>query len=126
MSEPIFSKDWKDLLLKLLETDTQSPLETGRPSQIDQAQEIVAGQASKHGFDVVHFEPPSESDLEAEHVPLVVKDAVAQMGEAFIRSQPNLVLRAGTEQPPERTIVVNFHIDTVAGWWQPSAQADRF
>jgi len=126
MSKPLLNHDWQDLLLKLLYTDTQSPLETSRPSQVAEAQELIADAACKVGFEVAHFEPPSESDLSADYVPLNVKEVASEMGDTFARSQPNLVLRAGNRQPIERTLVINFHIDTVAGWWPPAARGDRF
>lgn len=126
MSETIFDKGWQELLLKLLATDTRSPLETGRPSELCEAQRLLAESAREVGFEVAHLETPRGQDLAPDYVPMTVKEAAAAMGDVFTRSQPSLVLRAGTAQPAARTLVVNFHMDTVAGWWRPSLEGGRF
>jgi acetylornithine deacetylase/succinyl-diaminopimelate desuccinylase-like protein len=126
MSEVIFNRRWQELLLALLETDTQSPLETGHPPRLHEAQRLLSDHAREVGFEVAHFGPPADSDLTPDDVPFNVKEAAAAMGEEFTRSQPSLVLSAGTSQPQARTRVVNLHMDTVAGFWQPSFEGDRF
>jgi acetylornithine deacetylase len=126
MSEPYFDQPCKNLLLDLLETDTQNPLETGLLSNVPEAQELIVDYAREAGLEVAHFEPPLDSGLERDYVPLTVKQAVRSFGKGFALSQPSLVLRAGRPQPLDRTMVINFHIDTVAGLWDPAFSGGLF
>ena len=126
MNANVFDSPWQDLLLELLQIDTQSPLETGQLSHIPDAQQLIARHACQRGFKSIHLGAPRLSDLHADLVPLNVIEAVITMGSAFIESQPSLVLRAGREQSMDRTILFNFHIDTVAGTWTPSFVDGRF
>lgn len=102
-------------LLELLAIDTTTPMETGRPSALRAAQELFAQYAEGAGMTVVHHQPPPASALLRDGVPRSVHERVAQMGAAFLDSQPNLVLRLGPPRPPCRTLVVNAHLDTVSG-----------
>ncbi len=102
-------------LLELLAIDTATPMETGRPSALRDAQEAFARHAAGAGMSVVHHEPPPRSAVERPDVPRPVRERAAQMGEAFFESQPNLVLRLGPARPPQRTLVLNAHLDTVSG-----------
>ena len=126
MTNNVFDISWQVQLLELLRIDTQSPLETGQLSHIPDAQQLIARHACQRGFENIHFGAPRLFDMDADLVPLNVIEAATTMGSAFIESQPSLVLRAGRKQPTDRTILFNFHIDTVAGTWHPSFVDGRF
>lgn len=99
------------LLLDLLRLDTVNPLENGgHCGQFVTAQRRYAEAAAALGFHPVLWEPAPVSALRAPGVPA----ALTGLGEDFLSGQPNLVLSLG-EAPPERTIALNFHLDTVAG-----------
>jgi acetylornithine deacetylase len=101
------------LLLDLLEIDTVTPMEGGSGPGLRLAQERLAASAREVRFEVELFEPPPPSALEPPELPLTVRERAADLGEAFLRMQPNLVLRLG-RQPRGRTLVFNCHLDTVA------------
>jgi acetylornithine deacetylase/succinyl-diaminopimelate desuccinylase-like protein len=126
MMRRIFTGPWQNMLLQLLRLDTQSPLETGRVARIREAQELIASRALAAGFEVAHYAPPQASVLDDELVPLNVREAAAKIGPNFCSGQPNLVLRAGSPSPTAQTLVFNFHIDTVAGLWEPKLIGGRF
>lgn len=104
----------EELLLELLSINTVSPMESGALSELRRAQEAVAADAEPEGFVVAHHAPPPASALEADAVPLSVRERAAALGSAFLENQPNLVLRLGPERPEARTIAFNVHFDTVA------------
>ncbi len=103
-----------DLLVHLMETPTAGPLEVGAAGPAPllwQAQRSYAEAAARLGFEVVHHAAPSTVDGPA--VPLAVRRAATEPG--FLDCQPSLVLRLGPPLPPERTVMFNVHLDTVAG-----------
>ena len=101
------------LLVELLRTGTVTPMETGRPSDLSTAQRRVAEHGIAGGLEVERFGAPGPEALARPGVPLPVLDRAAEMGEAFLASQPNLVLRLGPPRPSTRTLVINTHLDTV-------------
>src|SRR5262249_44273364 len=109
---------WTDaderLLLELLAMDTTTPMESGRPSALADAQRAYAEHARPLGFRVAHFEPPPAAALDSPLVPPAVLDRAAELGPDFLAGQPNLVLELGAG-PAERTVVFNVHLDTVGG-----------
>jgi acetylornithine deacetylase len=104
----------EEFLLELLSIDTVSPLDSGDLSDLRRAQEALAAGAAREGFVVAHHAPPPASALEADGVPLSLRERAAELGSAFLENQPNLVLRLGPERPEARTIAFNVHLDTVA------------
>ncbi len=126
MTAQIFNQRWQELLLSLLKLDTQSPMETGHASKIREALELIAARAQECGLAIAYFEAPPESAFDNPYVPLTVKEVADGMGKEFTESQPSMVLRAGKPQPFANTLVLNFHVDTVAGVWEPSFDDDRF
>jgi len=102
------------LLSELLALDTTSPLESGTPGRLREAQRCYAEAAGKLGFTVLHHEPAPEAALAADLVPAPVRSVAARMGQEFLAAQPNLVLSLGAGQWA-RTVVLNCHLDTVAG-----------
>ena len=115
MSPTMFRPSDTDLLLRLMRIDTASPLETGRLPAVAEAQSLYADYARSLGFAVVHHAPPPPESLVGDDVPLPVRSAAERFGPAFLESQPNLVLSLGPPRPPERTVMFNFHMDTVSG-----------
>lgn len=105
------------LLLRLLTTPTAGPLEvgaTGPPPRLWRAQHDYAEAAARIGFRVVRHAPAEHTDLSAPGVPETVREAAADPD--FLTCQPSLVLRLGPDTvPPERTVMFNVHLDTVAG-----------
>ena len=105
------------LLLRLLTTPTAGPLEVGAagpPPRLWRAQHDYAEAAARIGFRVVRHAPADPTDLAAPGVPETVREAATDPD--FLTCQPSLVLRLGPDTvPPERTVMFNVHLDTVAG-----------
>jgi acetylornithine deacetylase len=125
-TDPVFDGHWQSALSDLLKIDTRNPLETGRLSDLTAAQEQVAELALGVGFEVAHLAPAPAESLQRSYVPKTVQDAAEQFGPEFLDSQFNLVLRIGPPQPVERTLVINWHIDTVDGCWPASLEEGVF
>lgn len=118
----------RDLLLGLLETPTAGPLERGGddpPPELWRAQRAYAAACSELGFTVERHGPPTADEMHRDDVPEPVRRAV-HSDPAFLESQPSLVLRLGSEQPREATIMFNVHLDTVAGHQTPGFDGRRF
>jgi acetylornithine deacetylase/succinyl-diaminopimelate desuccinylase-like protein len=110
----LLTRDDADLLVRLLQTPTAGPLEVGADGPVPrlwEAGRVYARAAARLGFDAVHHAAPSTVDFPA--APLAVRRAAADPG--FLACQPSLVLRLGPALPPERTVMFNVHLDTVAG-----------
>jgi acetylornithine deacetylase len=99
-----------DWLRALMDVPTVSPLEGGDPETVRQAQKVVAEGAELHGVRGTWLTAPTVANLPATAVPRPVREVA---DEAFLAAQPSLVLAFGDPQPPERRIVLNFHVDTV-------------
>jgi acetylornithine deacetylase/succinyl-diaminopimelate desuccinylase-like protein len=116
VTAPLLTARDHDLLLRLLDLPTAGPLETGldgpRP-RLWEAQRAYAAAAADAGLRVVHHSPAAPDAVLRDDVPLPVRRAVAD-DPHFLVDQPSLVLRLGGEQPRERVIAFNVHLDTVA------------
>jgi acetylornithine deacetylase len=126
MNEALFRPEDERLLLHLVEVPTVSPMETGAPSDVRRAQADFAEHAARVGFEVVLHEPAPAAILDDPCVPLSVREMAARMGPEFLQSQPNLVLRLGPARPAERTVMFNFHMDTVDGTVPVGRAGGRF
>ncbi|MNS24346.1 succinyl-diaminopimelate desuccinylase [compost metagenome] len=123
----LFTDKYSELLLRLLQINTISPMETGLPSYVRQAQSEYAAFAYEQlGSEMLYHCSPDRAVLESEEVPLSVRERAAEMGSAFWDSQPNLVLRWGAKRPLEDTLMFNFHMDTVDGNVPVSYEGGRF
>lgn len=109
----VWTKRDERLLLDLLGTDTVTPMETGRASRLREAQERFAESAERSGFEVARHRAAPKEALDDLQVPRTVLGRVAEMGDEFLASQPNLILRLGPTDPAARTLVFNGHLDTV-------------
>ncbi|KUO17374.1 M20/M25/M40 family metallo-hydrolase [Streptomyces dysideae] len=117
MNAPLVGHADHALLLDLLRLPTAGPLETGAGApepELWAAQRRYAEAAAAHGFTVAHHAPARPEDIEADGVPLAVREAAAA-DSGFLDCQPNLVLRLGTAHPRRRTVMFNVHLDTVSG-----------
>jgi acetylornithine deacetylase/succinyl-diaminopimelate desuccinylase-like protein len=119
-----FTRDFEGLLKTLVDFNTVSPLETGCISALPDAHNALWRFLERYGFERIYFGTPSESALIG--APLAVTRAAENIGEAFLTSQPNSVFRFGKEQPRERTLMFNFHMDTVSGEVTPRMVGSRF
>lgn len=127
MSRLNFTAEHVELLLELLQIDTVSPMETGRPSNIWRAQEIFAKFAmEKTGCEKVYHSSVDSNAIKMEEVPLSVRERAHQMGDEFWKCQPNLVLRFGRKRTIEETLMFNFHMDTVDSLFPISFDGDKF
>jgi acetylornithine deacetylase/succinyl-diaminopimelate desuccinylase-like protein len=112
---PALRRADRDLLLRLLATDTVSPLEAGECSGgLWQAQREYAAAAAELGFTVARHAAPDAAAVTGTDVPAAVRCAVAADPE-FLATQPSLVLRLGPARDSARTVMFNVHLDTVAG-----------
>lgn len=112
-ADPFTSAD-RELLRDLLLLPTVNPLESVEPpARMWQAQRAYSRAAESIGFRTAHHAAPEPAVLDRDDVPRTVRDAAGDAG--FLAEQPSLVLRLGPELPPERTVMFNAHLDTVAG-----------
>lgn len=89
-------------------------METGNASEIFAAQCCFAAAAALLGFETILHEPPLPTVLEDPCTPQQIFERVEEMGDAFLHSQPNLLLRLGPPRDISQTLMFNFHMDTVA------------
>lgn len=116
----------EQVLDELLRIDTVTPMETGRASALPHAQRVLAEHAADAGLEVAHLAPPAPSALRRAGVPRSVIERAAEMGEAdFLECQPNMVLVRSRGGAPDRTLVVNSHLDTVSGDVPVARSGDR-
>jgi acetylornithine deacetylase/succinyl-diaminopimelate desuccinylase-like protein len=128
MTAALLGRADHDLLLDLLRLPTAGPLETGAGSPepaLWAAQRRYAEAAEALRFTTVHHAPARLKDVEAEGVPLAVREACAS-DPGFLACQPNLVLRLGTARPRHRTVMFNVHLDTVSGMEPVGFDGRRF
>jgi len=111
-------------LYQLLQLDTTTPMEIEQASELTEAQRAFADHARGVGFEVLEFAPPPPSTLHAPGVPVGLLERARILGDSFLASQPNLVLRLGPFDP-QRTVMFNFHMDTVAQYITPLLEGDR-
>jgi len=116
-----------DLLVKLLRTNTVSPMETGRPSELAAALDLYARfAADRLHCEVVFYRAPQPEEVDRFFMPVSVQECAERMGPIFWESQPNMVLRLGPERPITHTLMFNFHMDTVDGVFPVSFDGERF
>jgi acetylornithine deacetylase/succinyl-diaminopimelate desuccinylase-like protein len=115
------------LLLELLRLPTAGPLETGgdAPVRLWEAQRAYADAAADLGFTIVHHAAADPGALDADGVPRSVRQAAERMPD-FLSCQPSLVLRLGPALPQAATVMLNVHLDTVAGLEPVSFDGSRF
>ncbi|MFC0562545.1 M20/M25/M40 family metallo-hydrolase [Halalkalibacter alkalisediminis] len=129
MSNQLFTSEHSKLLLDLLEMNTVSPMETGRLSEIPRAQKMYANYAvekSGGNCEIVYHQSPDPSILTLEDVPISIRECAHQLGHLFWENQSNLVLRFGQKRPVEKTIMFNFHIDTVDGMFPVTFDGETY
>jgi acetylornithine deacetylase/succinyl-diaminopimelate desuccinylase-like protein len=117
-----------DLLVRLLQTPTAGPLETGPgapPPQLWRAQRAYATTAAELGLRPVHHGAPAPEEVYRDDVPVVVRRAVTEIP-GFLANQPSLVLRLGPPLPRAATVMFNVHLDTVSGLEQVGFDGVRF
>jgi acetylornithine deacetylase/succinyl-diaminopimelate desuccinylase-like protein len=105
----IFTQNHVCFLEHLLAINTVSPLETGLSSNIPTAMEAFAVEAQKLGFEIIHYEPAEF----VREIPVKIKHLYQELGEAFLSSQPSMVLLLGELTSDQPRIMFNFHMDTV-------------
>ncbi|WP_063829558.1 M20/M25/M40 family metallo-hydrolase [Streptomyces violens] len=118
----------RELLLHLLDTPTAGPLETGGDGlavQLWEAGRAYAAAAGTLGFTVLRHAPADPAVLDRDDVPETVREAAAREP-GFLACQPSLVLRLGPQLPQYATLMLNVHLDTVAGWWPARFDGTRF
>ncbi|MET9872077.1 peptidase M20, partial [Streptomyces sp. NPDC006386] len=116
-----------ELLLRLLDTPTAGPLETGDAGpavSLWEAGRTYAAAAAQLGLRVLRHAPAEPGVLCGEDVPLIVREAARD--ETFLARQPSLVLCLGPRLPRRDTVMFNVHLDTVAGWWPAHFDGRRF
>lgn len=114
-----------ELLLSLLGISTENPLETGYITDVRKAQLLYAEYAKQLGFETIYHEPPPSSIINGTNVPLTVIEMANKLGWEFFESQPNLVIRLGPAREVSKTIMFNFHIDTVKGTPQVKVENNK-
>jgi acetylornithine deacetylase/succinyl-diaminopimelate desuccinylase-like protein len=106
-------------LRALMAVPSVSPLEGGDPDTVIAAQRVLVEGASARGLGYRRWDSPPLSALDRPEVPVSVREAAAADPAAFLAAQPSVVVACGRPQPPERRIVVNFHVDTVGPHVEP-------
>ncbi|MFI0980755.1 M20/M25/M40 family metallo-hydrolase [Streptomyces sp. NPDC021093] len=102
-----------DLLHRLMDIPSVSPLEGGEPKQTVLAQELFAREAQARGFRLLLADAPGTEVLEGTQVPCAVREFFGEKP-GLLATQPSVVVAAGAVRAPaERRIVINFHMDTV-------------
>lgn len=104
-----------EFLLELLSINTITPMETGQKSDLARAQEAFSHYAREIGFECVHYAPPPSDLIHTKALPLTVFERFTEMGAEFFENQPNLVHQLGCKAEVEKTLLFNFHMDTVDG-----------
>ncbi|MFD7626605.1 M20/M25/M40 family metallo-hydrolase [Streptomyces sp. NPDC059851] len=108
-----FAADDLSWLVGLMDRDTVTPLEGGEPAAFAAAQQQFVDGAVRRGFALRELSSPPASFLDRPDVPAQVTGALGGDADAFLRAQPSAVVALGGEQPAARTVVFNFHMDTV-------------
>ena len=108
----LFDRLFQEELLALMALDTVTPMETGVASDLARANRAYAALAARVGLHVVFEGPGSLDTASSGHVPLNVAHRAAEEP-GFLVAQPHLVLAIGSG-PRERTVMFNFHMDTVS------------
>lgn len=101
-------------LVDLVSLDTVSPMEGGAARQYVAAVDLVESGALARGYRTVARIHPRPEDLDHPLVPAEVRRCAREDPALLVERQPSLVLAIGRTDDPARTIVLNFHLDTVA------------
>lgn len=107
--DTIFDRQFQDLLLDLLHINTVTPMETQTTSPLSEANARFCQQAVEQGFSVLE----EVTGVMSDSLPLSVQTSHQLMGEDFFTCQPSVVLGVGNWQCRQRTLMFNFHMDTV-------------
>jgi acetylornithine deacetylase/succinyl-diaminopimelate desuccinylase-like protein len=107
-------------LTELMAAPTVSPLEGGDLAGFAVAQQIFSDGAITRGMTLRRRDYPPIADLDRPDVPAQVRAAAGDQPEKFLAAQPSVVVGIGRPQPPERRLVINFHMDTVGPHIAPS------
>ncbi|GFN32275.1 M20/M25/M40 family metallo-hydrolase [Paenibacillus xylaniclasticus] len=125
--ERLVTAEYVDLLMKLLQTNTVSPMETGEPSELAAAMDLYARFAAERlNGEVVYYKAPQPEEIDSFYMPVSVQECADRMGPSFWESQPSMVIRLGPKRPMTHTLMFNFHMDTVAGSFPVSFDGERF
>lgn len=108
----LFDSQFQEALVALMTIDTVTPMETGRGSEIAEANRLFADLAHRVGMRTIFEGPGSLDGMDPSRIPVSVQRRMAEQPD-FLLSQPNLVLAIG-EGGFERTLMFNFHMDTVS------------
>ncbi|MBF4622769.1 M20/M25/M40 family metallo-hydrolase [Clavibacter sp. VKM Ac-2872] len=109
-----------DWLLDVLRVASVSPLEGGEPRATGDAQRRVSAGALARGFRASPPHVPGAAVLADPDLPTAVREAIASGEGDFLEEQSTVILSIGDTTDPRRTIVFNFHIDTVGPHIEPS------
>lgn len=107
----LFDSSFQDELLTLMALDTTTPMEGGAATDAASANAAFVDLARRVGMRVLFEGPGSMRGLADEQVPLAVTERLAVLPR-FFDDQPHVVLETG-QGGHERTLMFNFHIDTV-------------
>lgn len=99
-------------LCELMALPSVSPFEGGELAATVRAQRCVRDGAVRRGFAPRRWDRPALDFLHRPGVPEQVLRAATGSAE-FLSRQPSVVVSLGDPQPPERRLVINFHVDTV-------------
>jgi acetylornithine deacetylase/succinyl-diaminopimelate desuccinylase-like protein len=106
-------------LLDLLARSSVCPLEDpggdhgADPYDTIEAQRLFLHGAAMRGFLLRRWDSPPAGFLDRPGVPLSVREAAGSDPAGFLTRQPSMVVGLGDPQPPQRRLVINFHVDTV-------------
>jgi len=98
-----------ELLEQLAVINTVTPMETGMLSNLTEANTLFSTAAVTAGMEVLYQGPGQLS----EQVPISILRQQQALGEDFLNNQPCLVLGLGDWKNKKRTVMFNFHMDTV-------------
>lgn len=107
----LFDASFQEELMALMALDTVTPMEGGSTAGAAPAHAAFVDLARYVGMRVRLEGPGSLAGLAAEQVPQAVTQRLAAQPN-FLAAQPHVVLEAGRGNR-ERTLMFNFHIDTV-------------
>lgn len=128
VSAPLFGEADARLLVRLLETPTVSPFELGGGDpepRLWEAQCDYATAAGELGFVVEQHRAATPDEVRGDDVPLAVTRAIGERA-GFLEAQPSLVLRLGPPVAAVDTVMLNVHLDTVAGFGAVRFDGSRF
>ena len=118
----LFDRLFQEELMALLAMDSVTPMETGLAVDLAAANGAFAALAKRVGMRVRYNGPGSLDGAEPSNIPLSVQRRAGAMPD-FFEGQPNLVLEIG-EGGPDRTVMFNFHMDTVSPHLPASRDGD--